>query len=223
MDRPATQLELGKRVRCLDGALGELADIVIDPLAKRVTHLVVQPLHQHGQARLVPVEMAEGGGKQPEILLRCTIEDVRRLAPVHEVAYVRVNEFDIDDPDWDIGLEQVYAMPYYDAPEFPAVSPALGSDVTILYDRVPKGEVEVRRSSAVMSADGHEVGRVEGFLVEEGEITHFMLERGHLWGRREVTVPIGSVAKVATDVVTLTLTKDELGALPSVPVRRWHD
>jgi sporulation protein YlmC with PRC-barrel domain len=214
-------LELGKRVRCLDGPLGELDDVVVDPIAKRVTHLVVQPLHQHGQARLVPIDMADNRAGDSEIQLRCTIEEVRRLPPAHEVAYLRVNQLPVDDPDWDVSVQEVYALPYYDA-EFPTATPGLGSDVTVLYDRVPKGEVEVRRTSVVMSSDGHYLGRVEGFLVDQAQITHFVLERGHLWGRREVTIPIGAVKKVGSDTVTIRLTKDEVAALPSVPVRRWH-
>ena len=64
------------------------------------------------------------------------------------------------------------------------------------YDRVPKGEVGVRRASAVISADGHSLGEVDGFVVDADEhITHFVLERGHLWGRKEVTIPIGAVAR----------------------------
>jgi hypothetical protein len=92
----------------------------------------------------------------------------------------------------------------------------------VTYDRIPKGEVEIRRASAVTSADGHQLGKVDGFLVDDDDaITHFVLERGHLWGRREVTIPIKEVAQVFTDAVTLTLTKDEVGDLPSVPVHRW--
>ena len=73
-----------------------------------------------------------------------------------------------------------------------------------------------------MSKDGHYVGDVDGFLVDDDDqITHFVLERGHLWGRREVTVPIGSVAKVESDSVTVDLTKDEIGELPSHKIRRW--
>ena len=56
---------------------------------------------------------------------------------------------------------------------------------------------------------------------DDDAITHFVLERGHLWGRREVTIPINAVAQVFTDAVTLTLTKDEVGELPSVRVHRW--
>ena len=42
------RLELGGSVRCEDDLLGELADVVIDPTTKRVTHLVVEPHHETG-------------------------------------------------------------------------------------------------------------------------------------------------------------------------------
>ena len=54
------RLEIGNRVRCADGMYGELADIVIDPLEKRVTHLVVQSERGEGGARLVPIQLAKG-------------------------------------------------------------------------------------------------------------------------------------------------------------------
>ena len=49
-----------------------------------------------------------------------------------------------------------------------------------------------------------------------------MLEHGHLWGKREVVIPIGAVARVETDAVVLTLSKDEVGALESHRVHRWR-
>ncbi len=42
------RLDLGSPVRCTDDAFGELADVVIDPETRRVTHLVVQP-HQRDE------------------------------------------------------------------------------------------------------------------------------------------------------------------------------
>jgi hypothetical protein len=50
-----------------------------------------------------------------------------------------------------------------------------------------------------------------------------VLERGHLWGRREVTIPIGPVSQVKTDSLTVGLTKDEVAALPALPVQRWAE
>ena len=55
------RLQLGGPVRCADGPFGDLADVVMDPIRKRVTHLVVEPKGSPGLARLVPVELAEGG------------------------------------------------------------------------------------------------------------------------------------------------------------------
>jgi hypothetical protein len=47
-----------------------------------------------------------------------------------------------------------------------------------------------------------------------------VLERGHLWGRKEVTVPIGAVEKFESDTVKIALTTEELGDLPSHRVHR---
>jgi sporulation protein YlmC with PRC-barrel domain len=210
-------MELGATVRCTDDVLGELGDVVIDPIRKRVTHLVVQPRHQHGLARLVPVELAEGG-ERGEISLRCTVEDVRQLTPVQEFAYLRLDEFAVDDPDWDVGVSDVLAMPYYES----GLSPGdYTGETGLIYDRIPKGEVEIRRSSSVSSADGHHLGHVDGFIVEDEQITHLVLERGHLWGKRDVAIPIGAVTKVETDAVTVSLSKDDVGTLADVSVRRW--
>jgi sporulation protein YlmC with PRC-barrel domain len=213
------QLELGCPVACADEPFGRLADVVVDPTTRRVTHLVVKPERDHWLARLVPVELAHPGEDAGRaIVLSSTVEEVRRLPPVHEISFLQLDGFPIDDPEWDIGLQEVLALPYYPAYD---VEPT-PLDVVLTYDRIPKREVEIRRASSVQSADGHELGHVDGFVVEpDDQITHLVLERGHLWGRREVAIPIGAVATVETDSVTLNVTRDEVGALPEVPVQRW--
>lgn len=216
------RLELGSPVHCADGPFGELADVVIDPIKRRVTHLVVEPHHRHALARLVPVELATPGSGSPSVLyLRATVTDVRRLEPVEEFTYLRLGDFPVDDPDWDVGVQNVLALPYDDSEWLGAGARALDPHVSLTYDRIPKGEVEIRRSSAVTDADRDTLGHVDGFVVDRDEqITHLVLERGHLWGRREVTIPIGAVTRVETDSVRLSLTKDAVEALPAVPVHR---
>ena len=213
------RLEIGGRIDCSDGTFGELADVVIDPTTKRVTHLVVKAQGEPWVERLVPVEMADpGDGVRQTVTLRATAEEVRRLPPVQEVAYLQLGDFPLDDPDWDVGIQEVYALPYY--PAYDLEPEPL--DFSVMYDRIPKGGVEIRRASDVYSAEGHHLGHVDGLLVDRDEhITHLVLERGHLWGRREITIPIGAVAKVETDDVTLSLTKDQVRSLPEVAVHRW--
>jgi sporulation protein YlmC with PRC-barrel domain len=218
------RIELGSPVHCTDGPFGEIADVGVDPTKRRLTHLVVEPHHDHGQSRLVPIELASPQeGPPPAVSLRCTLEEARRLEPVEEFAYLRLGDAPKEDPGWDIGIESVLAEPYYGYGYGYETQP-LDPDphVSMTYDRIPKGEVEIRRASEVTSADGQHLGHVDGFLVDDDDsITHFVLERGHLWGKRDVTIPMGAVARVHTDAVTLTLTKDEVGELPSVPVHRW--
>ena len=44
-----------------------------------------------------------------------------------------------------------------------------------------------------------------------------LLQEGHLWGRKQVAIPIASVTKV-DDQVRVNLTKDEIRDLPPVDV-----
>lgn len=212
-------------MRCTDGPCGELADVVIDPLARRVTHLVVQPADRPGDARLVPIDLAgPAEGEDQGIALSCTVADVAAREMIRESAYLRLGEVPVADPGWDVGVEDPYALPYYGSADDFAVGPTdIDPHAAWQYDRVPKGDVEIRRASSVWSADGHDVGRVDGFVVEESQhISAFVLEHGHLWGKRELVIPITAVADIESDRVTLTLTKDEVGELPSRRVHRRH-
>ena len=143
---------------------------------------------------------------------------------MEEFAYLRLGESLANDPDWDVGIENVLALPYYGYAGLGEPTMDYDPHISMTYDRVPKGEVEIRRASEVMSADGHRLGHVDGFLVAgDDQITHVVLERGHLWGRRDVTIPIGAVSRVKMDFVAVRLTKDEVAALPAIPVHRWAD
>ena len=48
-----------------------------------------------------------------------------------------------------------------------------------------------------------------------------MLERGHLWGRREVVIPAAAVERVQNDSITLKLTKQQVGELDVRHFNRW--
>jgi hypothetical protein len=216
---------LGTQVRCSDDVFGKLADVVIDPIERRVTHLVAEPRDGDGGARLIPIELVAGSGNgeaQSEIALSCTVEEARALDPVHEFAYLRLGESPTTDPEWDVGIKDVLVQPYYEGSAisgFPTGYAGVGN-ASVTYDRVPKGEVEIRRSSFVATADEHLLGKVDGFVVDDDHITHFVLEHGHLWGKREITIPIGAVERVENDGITLSLTKAEVEALPSMRVHR---
>src|SRR5207247_9652350 len=116
---PASRrLELGKPVRSSDDeVVGELCDVIIDPIERRVTHLVVKPHEGHGQSRLVEVAQAnpDAGDDQHFISLRCTADEVHELPNIEDVAYLRLSDSPVSDPNWDVGVRDVLALPYYES------------------------------------------------------------------------------------------------------------
>jgi hypothetical protein len=216
------RLDLGTEVRCSDGDLGELADIVIDPTTRRVTHIVVEPKHEYFTPRLVPVELVGSGDAIP-IVLTCSLKEAGNLEHAEEIAYLRLGEFPVEDPRYDVQVTEMLALPYYEGLDMPTAGvTTYGQGVDVRYERVPKGELEIRRKSPVTSADGHGLGHVDGLLVDGGEVTHVVLEHGHLWGKREVVVPIGAVDRVDEEGVTLAIAKADVEQLHPVRVNRWQ-
>jgi len=207
------KLELGTSIRCADGATRELVDVVIDSTSSRVTHLVIRPAQHAEDARLVPISLAsraEDG--ESEISLNCGAADLERFDPVHKFEILRAGERPNEEPKWDVGVEDIVVAPNYAPTAFGDYGGSLDSDVTISYDRVPKGEIELRHASSVYSADGHHLGSVDAVVVDDDDrLTHLLLERGHLWWKREVALPADSISKFESDMLTLGLTKRELG------------
>jgi hypothetical protein len=111
-----------------------------------VTHLVVEPDHDGSLARLVSAELARAcDDTNGAVTLRATLEEVRRLPRVEEVAYPRPDHFPLNDSDCDVGVQEVFALPYYSAYDVEPVP----LDTAVVYDRIPKSKIEIRRASAV--------------------------------------------------------------------------
>jgi sporulation protein YlmC with PRC-barrel domain len=174
---------------------------------------VIRPAQHAEDARLVPISLAsraEDG--ESEISLNCGAADLERFDPVHKFEILRAGERPNEDPKWDVGVEDIVVAPNYAPTAFGDYGGSLDSDVTISYDRVPKGEIELRHASSVYSADGHHLGSVDAVVVDDGDrLTHLLLERGHLWWKREVALPADAISKFESDMLTLGLTKRELG------------
>jgi hypothetical protein len=85
-------------------------------------------------------------------------------------------------------------------------------------DAVPLGEVDVRRGDPVHATDG-DIGRVQGLVIDRRSrhVTHVLLQEGHLWGRREVAIPISAVASTSGGI-RLTIAKQQVQELPPVDI-----
>jgi hypothetical protein len=190
----ATQLPLGGPVRCSDGPAGSLSDVVIDPQERRVSHLVVES--PNGAARLVPAELvlqgpAPGGG----VALACTVADLLERGTIRSFSYVGSDAFPEGDARSDIGVEDMEVLPGFGAPELGGSGADLWTGYAVTYDRIPPGSAELRRGSAVVSAEGETIGALEGFLLEGPSLTHVVLSGG--------AISIESVTAIETDRITV--------------------
>jgi len=187
-----------------DGVCGEVIRVVIDPVTRAVTHLVVEPKHRRGLGRLVPLDLVDA--VPGEVRLGCTVAEFEKLDSAEETRFL---------PGYSgfggYGPSEILLWPYY------GLSRGNAPQV-FTYDTVPLGEVAVRRDDHVHATDG-DIGQVQGLIIDRDHlVTHVLLQEGHLWGRKEVAIPIGAVTGIDNDGIRLNFTKQDVEDLPPVAV-----
>jgi sporulation protein YlmC with PRC-barrel domain len=185
-----TEFAIGAKASCSDGPCGEVRRIVLDPATETVTHLVVEPGHQQ-HSRLVPLDLVDTTADG--IRLRCTLAEFDHLELAEETELVEGVGAGIADSSR-MGIPNPTRY--------------------IVEEIVPLGETQVSPGEAVHAVDG-EIGQIQGFLVDPGDhrVTHVLLKEGHLWGRKEVAIPVSAVTGVQ-DGIRLNITKKQVEDLP---------
>jgi sporulation protein YlmC with PRC-barrel domain len=209
-----TTFTIGAAAVCSDGPCGAVSRVVVDPVARELTHLVVEPEHRAGLGRLVPLDMVEAGAE--DVRLKYTLAEFEKLPSAEETDFLPGGSgYDA------YAAHEAYYWPYFGLEGGADPRLALASAVETR-DMLPPGEIGVRRGETVHASDG-EIGKVEGFVVDSGQghVTHVLLQEGHLWGHKEVAIPIGAVEKI-DEGITVNLTKHEIEALPAVGTTAHH-
>jgi sporulation protein YlmC with PRC-barrel domain len=217
-----TQFTIGAQASCTDGICGEVSRVVVNPVARAVTHLAVEPKHRPGLGRLVPLGLVDAAAG--DIRLSCTMAEFEELDLAEETEFLPEGSGYAD-----YGPAQVLSWPYYGLGGGMGVIGDIGTgggaglvggtaSQVVTYDKIPLGEVAVRRHQHVHATDG-DIGRVQGLVIDPGDhhVTHVLLQEGHLWGRKEVSIPISAVTGV-DDGIRLNITKQEVQDLPAVDI-----
>jgi sporulation protein YlmC with PRC-barrel domain len=211
------QFVIGADVSCTDGPCGQVTRVVVDPVARTVTHLVVEPRHRQGLGRLVPLDLISGTAAR--IRLRCTRAEFAQLVSAEETQFIPGTAGYAA-----YGPGQVLAWPYYGlgAMGTTAIPDGPGpAEQLVTYDSVPAGEVAVHRGDHVQATDGA-IGRVQGLVVEprSHRVTHVLLAEGHLWGRQDVAIPVSAVRRTDdVDGIQLSISRAEVRDLPPVDIQ----
>jgi sporulation protein YlmC with PRC-barrel domain len=214
-----TLFSIGAEVSCSTGTCGKLTRVIIDPVRRTLTHLVVEPRKEE-RGRLVPLELVRASTSE-KIELSCNMHEFNALDPSEDTDYLPMDsQYNPYYGGYARGYGYGYGMasfwPYYG---YGGMGYGYGwGPTSVSYDAIPAGEVTIRRGDPVHATDG-DIGHIAGLVIgtPAGGVTHVLLQEGHLWGKKDVSIPIGSVTRVG-GVVEVDLSKHELEQLPSIDI-----
>ena len=196
--------------RCSDGKCGQVRCMVIDPVSQDVTHIVVEATHRQGLGRLVPLDLVSDAGNG--VSLKCDLAAFEDLPVAEEIRFMPGS---VGYATY--GSQETRTLPYYGL-GLAAVTAAENTAQAVTYDALPLGEVAVHRGDRVHATDG-EIGVVKGLVIQRRThgVTHVLLQEGHLWGRKEVAIPIGAVTGLEGRI-QLNIPKAAVQSLPPVDI-----
>ena len=212
------EIPLNAQVEYSDGvcwhAAGHSEYVLIDPVLSQVTHLVVKEDSSPNKEYIVPVDsVAETKGDT--IRLRCTQAELEKMDPFVETEFIEEKAAlsNLVFRGGMYGMGSYYYLPYVTSKET--------VQVPVQHRQIPLGELAVHRGTRVEAKDGF-VGKVDEFVIsrQDGRITHLVMREGHLWGKRDVIIPIAEMGEAHEDTVFLKLTKQQVEALPALPLHR---
>ena len=201
-----TNIPFKANVACSDGPCGLSTNVIDNPINHKVTHFALRDKSlADNPTRLVPAGMVASVTPQ-QIRLTCSKADVEAMPP-----FIVTNFIPQSAPGYAYATGEAYYSQYvvndtgYDAVNEPAI---------------PAGEEEVHSGMHVLATDG-KVGKLDALVLDpdSGAITHILLREGHLWGKKDVAIPVAEIKYSDGESVHIKLDKAAVKELPAVPLK----
>lgn len=199
-------------VYCDNVVCGRSTHVVLNPKTQQVTHVVVQEKGLANGEYLVALEQVVESSPT-HIKLRATKAELVEMPQFIVTEYVSPETMPVGGVPYDPMLDMYtgYALwPYNTMDEIM---------FTEQHEETPPGELALVRGAHVIATDGR-VGRVDEFLTDPvgGKITHLIMRKGHLWGQKDVTIPVDQIDHIERDNVYLKVAKQAVATLPAMRV-----
>ena len=207
------EIPLHAQVECTDGVCGRSEYVLIDPLSGQVKNLVVRETAFPNIEYVVPVDVVSETIANT-IQLRCSKAKLQKMDRFVKTTFVEA-KVPLMNPGYGGGMGTYYYLPY--------VTAEMTVQVPKEHLQIPPGELGLNRGTRVEATDGY-VGHIDEFVVnpKNKHITHLVMREGHLWGQKDVIIPVSAMGETNADSVSLKLNKHQIESLPTFPVhRRW--
>ncbi len=210
---PTPTLPIGAAVHARDGAYGSLEKVVVDPHARRVTHLVIGAGWLAKDHRVVPIDLVQGVDARG-IHLEASADELNRLP------FYREDSFITPDPSWEpLGDYPAADTRFWGGPYPGVAAPLMPVIEHRTYAGVPAGAIVLRRGIDVLCQDAL-VGVLDHLLVDprNGRMTHLIVEEQRT-GRR-VIVPAEWVHELHERAIILHTWRPDQAGVPRLDLQR---
>jgi len=200
-------IPINAKVECTDGDCGKTTNVIVNPVNHTVTHVAIEDKSlPDNPTRLVPVASVAKVADD-RITLSCSRAEITKLGPFVVADFIQESP---SGGAYSSG-DGYYAQYVVDDTAYDEVDEQL----------MPEGELGVYGGMHVEASDGR-VGKLDELVLDpkSGAITGLVMRKGHLWGAREVTVPVDQIDFVDGESVYLKLDKSAVGTLPAMKLRR---
>lgn len=204
--------------------VGSVDRVVMNPVTKEITHLVVRRGFLFTEDRVVPMEMV-ASGDESRVLLREDIHDFEAFPIFQEEDFVIVDRGDLTGTTY----SGDYAPPSYWYPALggtPAWGPTFQGGLTPedsfepprrqkVERNIPDDTVPLQEGAKVISEDGEHVGSLERVMMNDEleQATHFVITQGVLMKEKKL-IPVDWVADMDAEQVVLGVSSRLIDRLP---------
>jgi uncharacterized protein YrrD len=216
------QLKEGVSVFTSDGQeVGKIDRVVINPVNKEVTHVVVRMGFLFAADKVVPVSLV-GPATEERVTLRGDKAELEALPDFEERHYIPITSAEAQRDEKPGGALPLYWYPpvgfaWWGTERVPGFYGYAVSPYVVKTERhIPEGEVALKEGAKVLSVDGDHVGHVEAILtdVETDRATHILISKG-LFLKETKLVPTTWISTVSENEIHLLVSSSLLGDLPA--------
>ncbi|MGD8403598.1 MAG: PRC-barrel domain-containing protein [Anaerolineales bacterium] len=201
-------IPINAKVYCQNQVCGFAQGVILDPKNDVVTHVVVKESKNSQAERLVPLELIDAS-LADNIHLKINTNTLQTLPPLFDVEYIQTT------------------VPHYmEISDMTYLEPVAVPEKKIIEEKIyhiPRNELPVNHGTRVYSADGYAIGTVDEFFVDQngGHVSYLILREGHIFGQKDVFIPITEIEKIMESDIHLKLNKEDIEQLPAIPIRRF--
>ncbi len=190
------QFKQGVRVfTASDENVGTVDRVVLDPLTKKVTHIVVRKGFLFVEDKVVPIGVVDTA-TEDRVTLRDKAGDLQALPYFEESHYIPLTREELG-----IQYAPGLAFPLLWYPDVGTMPRRVETERNI-----PDNAIPLREGAHVISADEKDVGNIERIFTDPGNdrVSHFVIAQGFLTKERKL-IPINWVLKIREDEIRLAV------------------